>query len=110
MNTEVIERGYEALNQGDLEAASALVAPQYVARFAETAAAWEEVVHVPQAFVEVDAERTIAVVRFKARKSSGAEVDQILATVWTIRDGRATSIETHESLNEALAAVRPDYG
>ena len=110
LNTELIERGYDALNRGDLEAASALVDPDCVARFAEVAAAWEAVMQVPEAFVEVDFERTIALVRFKARKSSGAEVDQILATVWTIRDGKATSIETHESLNQALAAVRPDYG
>jgi ketosteroid isomerase-like protein len=125
-NVELIESGYEALNRGDADAAAELAAPDCVARtrfaalagrtyrgrqgidewFADVAEAWEAVEQVPERFIEIDPERTIAVVRFKARsRESGAEVEQIFATVWTIRDGRATSIDTYDSLDEALDAV-----
>ena len=51
----------------------------------------------------------VAVVRLTARgKTTGIPVEQLIAQVWTIRDGRALRAQTFPHLSEALAAAGID--
>jgi ketosteroid isomerase-like protein len=133
-NEEVIRRGYEAISRGDVAAAKTLLHPDCElltlfggvagrtyrghegidAWFADMQESWEEVEQTPERFIEVDGERTIAVVRFRGRgRGSGIEIDQRLAGVFTIRGGKGIRVETYASLDEALEAAgvgsRPPY-
>lgn len=130
IHADLINRAYEAMNARDVDAAKAMAAPDIELRtrftgvagrayrgfsgieqwFADVHEAWEDVEQIPQRFIEVSPERTIAVVRFKARgKASGVEVDQEIAPIFTIRGGRVIGIETHPSVDAALAAAgRPE--
>jgi ketosteroid isomerase-like protein len=125
-NGELIRRGYEAISRGDVEALKELIDPECeihslfgsvagrVYRGHEGADRWyadmeESFVGVeqrPERFIEVDAERMIAVVRFRGQgRGSGAEVDQRFAVICTIRDGKGVRLETYASLDEALEAA-----
>jgi ketosteroid isomerase-like protein len=54
-------------------------------------------------------ESVVAVVRLTARgKTTGIRVEQRIAQVWTIRDGRALRAQTFPKLSEALAAAGLD--
>src|SRR5919201_5262633 len=109
-NTELIRRGYEAWNRGDVEGVLALLDPEiewrgythlpdsgtfsgreqvriWLARFLE---AWEELeIELTDLFEAGDA--VVALVRFHGRgRGSGVEVrGGTDAHVWTIRDRRA---------------------
>jgi ketosteroid isomerase-like protein len=125
-NQEVIRRGFEALNNGDLEAAKALADPECEIRTlttslagrtyrghagveqwaADAAESWESLRQTPEQMIEVDAERTIVELRFEARgKASGVEIAQTLVAIWTVRNGKVTRVENYPTLNEALGAV-----
>ena len=125
-HNELIRRAYEAVNRGDAEAVKALADPagemetmftsltggghtgyEGVERwFKDVAESWTDIDMELNEFIEVDADRTIALVRFKARgRESGVEVNQDFAATWTIRDGKALRVETHPTLEEALAAL-----
>jgi ketosteroid isomerase-like protein len=125
-NEELIRRSYDAINRRDLKAAKELVDPDCEVRalftgldgrtyrghegierwLAEAEESWEDIEQTPERFIEVDPERTIAVIRFRGRgRGSGVQVDQQLAVIATIRDGRAVSVESFTSLAEALEAV-----
>jgi len=56
----------------------------------------------------VDAgDRVVVMIHHSGRgRTSGIEVDQRYAMVWTIRDGRATRMEMYPTRAEALKAVR----
>jgi ketosteroid isomerase-like protein len=124
--TEFIRRSYELANAGDVEQAKALAHPdceldtRFAALaghayrghegieqwFADVEESWEGVKQTPLRFIELDEERTIAVVRFEARgRASGVHIDQEIAVIWTIRDGKCARLETHGSLNEAFEAA-----
>jgi ketosteroid isomerase-like protein len=127
---EFIRRAYDVVDAGDVEGAKALADPDCELRtrftalagrtyrghsgieewFADVEDAWEAVKQTPLRFIDVDAERTIAVVRFEARgRGSGVLVDQEIAAIWTLRDGRCARIETLGTVEEALesAGLRP---
>jgi ketosteroid isomerase-like protein len=55
----------------------------------------------------VDAgDRVIAISRMVARShTSGIEVEQAVALVWTVRDGRAVRLDPYATRDEALRAV-----
>jgi hypothetical protein len=122
-NEEVIRRGYEAINRGDVVAMKQLVDAdvELHSRFGAVAGrvyrghegidrwyadmqeSFGEVEQLPERFIEVDAERTIAVVHFRGKgRGSGAEVDQRFAVICTVRDGKGVKLETYASLDEAL--------
>ncbi len=74
--------------------------------FADVVESWTDLDLELQDFIEVDAERTIVLVRFKGRgRESGVEIDQEFAATWTFRAGKAVRVETHPSLEEARAAL-----
>ena len=122
-NEELIRRGYEALNAGDLETIKGLIGPDCEIRTqftslggrtyrgpeaietwsAEASESWETMKQEPERFITVDAERTIVVVRFRGRgRESGVAIDQSLAVLVTIRDQKVVGIESHDSLDSAL--------
>jgi uncharacterized protein len=121
-DVEALERGYAALNRGDLSVVLDLLDPDIE---------WHEPTPSPEAgchrgrgsferfvrgwiesFDEFRVEpeevierrgRLIAVVRQSGRgRTSGVEVEARLAHVWTVRDGRAVRWEALADANEAL--------
>jgi ketosteroid isomerase-like protein len=122
-NVEALQRGYEALNRGDLSVVLDLLDPDIE---------WHEPAPSPEAgtysgrdsferFIrswidsldgfQVEPERVIerrdkliAIVRQSGRgRASGVQVDARLAHVWTVQDGRAIRWEAVGDPDEALA-------
>ena len=122
-NVEALQRGYEALNRGDLSAVLELLDPDIE---------WHEPAPSPDAGThrgrdsferffrgwldsfedfQVEPEKVvarggklIAVVNQSGRgRASGVRVDTRLAHVWTVRDGRAIRWESVADPDEALA-------
>jgi ketosteroid isomerase-like protein len=125
-NEQLIRRGFELVNRGDVEGTVAIAAPDCEIRtvltsvagqthrghegvrqwFRDVDEAFEEVEQRVVRIVEVDDERGIVVVRFLARgRGSGVAVDQEIASLWTIRDGLVQSLESYQSFEEAQAAA-----
>ena len=127
---EAIREAYRAINARDVGAARALAekltdpAVEIRSRFAgvegrvyrghgaieqwfaDTAETWETIEQTPERFIDAGSDRTIAVVRFKARgKTSGVELDEQFAVTFTFRDGRIVTIDSHPSLGAALEAA-----
>jgi ketosteroid isomerase-like protein len=122
-NAKLVRRGYDAWNQGDIEAVLAFLDPEIE---------WEGYTHIPEsgtlsgrdevkawlgrfleAWEELDIEvtdlienedRVIALVRFRALgKESGVKVDGGAdAHVWTVRDGKAVAVRLHQGTRDAL--------
>ena len=123
---QLIREGYDAMNRRDADWLRARAHPdlEFRSRFSgvagrtyrgkrgleewleDTGESWEEMEQVPERLIDLDDERTIAEVRFRARgKTSGAMVEQRLAVVFTIRDGQAVRMDAYDSLEEALEAT-----
>jgi uncharacterized protein len=126
-NADLIRRGYQAWNHGDVEA---------VVEFLDPEIRWEGYTHIPEsgtltgreevrawlerfleAWEELDIEvtdmienndRVIALVSFHGLgKGSGVEVEGgVDAHVWTVRDGRAVAVRLYQGTQEALEGVR----
>jgi ketosteroid isomerase-like protein len=122
-NADLVRRGYESWNSGDVEAVLAFLDPEIK---------WEGYTHIPEsgdlagreevkawlqrfleAWEELDIEVTdliesgdqvIALVRFRALgKESGVEVEGgVDAHVWTVRDGKAVAVTLYQGTREAL--------
>jgi ketosteroid isomerase-like protein len=125
-NADLISRGYEAWNHGDIEA---------VVEFLDPEIRWEGYTHIPEsgtltgrdevrawlerfleAWEELDIEVTelnesgdqvVALVRFHALgKGSGVEVASGVDThVWTVRDGKAVAVKLYQGTPETLESL-----
>jgi ketosteroid isomerase-like protein len=125
-HVEVIRQVYERINAWDIEGGMHLADPEIELRtrftavagrpyrglegvrqwFADVGETLEEVEQTPTRFIEVDDERTISVVDFHARgRGSGVVIEQEIAVIFTIRDGKILTLETYPSVDEALAAA-----
>jgi len=126
-SVELIRRGYEAFNRGDLDAAVATFDPEIewvgpqILPDAPSAyrghdgvrtfwAAWAEVFE--QFWVEIEemidaGDQIVAIVRVHGRgRDSGVDVETpSFPHVWTVRDGRPVRMEMMQSRREALEAV-----
>jgi ketosteroid isomerase-like protein len=126
-SVEVIRRGYEAFNRGDLDSAIADMDPQIewlgpaILPDAPSAyrghdgvrafwAIWDEVFE--QFWVEIEemidaGDQVVAMVRIHGRgRDSGVDVaTPSFPHVWTVRDGKQVRMEMMPSRREALAAV-----
>ena len=123
-NARLIREGYAALNRLDVEWLSARMHPdlEFTSRFsglsgrtykgvgafeqwfADVTESWDSIEQNPERLIDLDAERTAVEVRFKARgRGSGVEVDQRIAFVFTLRDGKVTRIDPYDSFEDALA-------
>jgi hypothetical protein len=126
-NTELIRRGYEAWNRGDVEAVLDLLHPNiewrgythipesgtlvgrdqvraWLVRFLE---AWEELAIEVTELIEAG-DRIVALVRFHALgRESGVPVEGGAdAHVWTIREGQVVAVTLYQGTREGLEAVR----
>jgi ketosteroid isomerase-like protein len=60
---------------------------------------------VPEEFIAAG-DRVVVVIRFRGTgRESGIPVDERLAHLWTIRDGKAARMSVHSSREDALAAA-----
>jgi uncharacterized protein len=65
--------------------------------------AFERLDLVPEEFLEVG-ERVVVVFRFQGTgRESGVPIDERLAHLWTIRNGKAVRMEVHSGRDEALS-------
>jgi ketosteroid isomerase-like protein len=125
-NVEIVRSVYAAWAAGDGEKALGLLHPEitvdatrrvfnpatYVGfeglrqMFGDTVDVWEEFPFEPLEFIDAG-DRVAVVGRLVAKgKGSGVEVDQPIAAVWTVLDGRAVRWELgYTSRTEALEAV-----
>lgn len=120
---DLVRRGYEAWNRGDVEAAIEFLDPDirwegythipesgtlngreevktWLARFLE---AWEELDIEVTELIE-NGDQVVALVRFHALgKESGVEVESgVDAHVWTVRDEKGVAVKLYQGTREAL--------
>jgi hypothetical protein len=125
-DAELIRRGYEAWNRGDVDAVLDLLDPRiewrgythipeagtlagreqvrdWLERFLE---AWEELEIELTDLIETG-DKVVALVRFRALgKGSRVRVEGgVDAHVWTIRDGSVVAVKLYQGTGEALAAL-----
>jgi ketosteroid isomerase-like protein len=124
-NVELLKRGYEAFNQGDMEAVFELLDPDFELVTAErvlftgTYRGRDQVQRLLQDQEEVFGELTmepyeffetgdqvVVFLRQRARgQASGAEVEITVAHLWTIRNGRGVRMEGFPEREKALEAA-----
>ncbi len=126
-NVELVRKGYDAWNRGDIAAAVALAHPdfewvappdlvgarggrgradfgRYLRSFSEV---WDEFRCEPKGFWSAG-DTVLVLVRETGRgKLSGARVHHHLVHVWTIRDGRVTRMEGHVERPDTLERLLP---
>jgi ketosteroid isomerase-like protein len=124
-NVEIVRRGYEVFERGDIQAILGLMDPEIEARFdpsmpdPEPRYGHDGFVSWLQSWlepweryrIEVDelidvGERVIAVCReFGRRKDSGFEVEQPTYHVWTLKGGKAVRLDATYERAYALEAA-----
>jgi ketosteroid isomerase-like protein len=125
-NAEIVRRGYEAFNRGDLESVLELLDPQvrvdvlpespmsetyhghagFLKMAGENAEMFERYSANPEDVIELDGEHIVVLIRSAARgRMSGVEIEGRLAHLWTIRDGKAVRFESFRTEAEARAAA-----
>jgi ketosteroid isomerase-like protein len=125
-NVENLRQAYEAFNSGDIERIlafahsdfEAVVPPELSAEpdtyrghdgirryFQSFEDAMDDIHFQPEQFWEVG-QSVVALVRLTAKgRQTAIPVEQRIAQVWTVLDGKAVGVRTYPSLPEALAAV-----
>ena len=126
-NLEVVRAGFEALNEGGVEALIPFIHPEFEATtppelaaepdtyrghdgvrryFASFYDAMDRVTFEAEDFIAVG-DRVVVPMVLRARgRTTGIEVEQRVAQVWTLREGKAIGAEAFGTLDEALAAAR----
>ena len=125
-DVDALRRSYEALNEGDIEACLAVLAPDAVWREStelpgatevrgreeirrfldEFLEPWAEI-HQEIEDVRVEGDRIALLIRLKAvGRESGVEVATRYAHVWTFRDGQGVDVDAYRDQEDALAALR----
>jgi|Tabmets5t2r1_1033131.scaffolds.fasta_scaffold09932_2 ketosteroid isomerase-like protein len=125
-NIELVRRGYEAWNRGDLGGVLELVDPEFewepveipwsgtmrtrgefVSYLKSLGRIWETFRLEPEELREIG-DAVLVVVLERARgRASGVEVEQRLVHLWSFRNGRAHRMQTFFSTRQALEAVGP---
>jgi uncharacterized protein len=124
-NIELLKRGYEAFNRGDLDAAFELLDPEIEwvndervpfagtyrghdelrALFRDQQEVFGEITMEPIEVFETG-DQVVAFVRQRARgQASGAAVEITVGHLWTIRDGRAVRWQGFPQREKALEAA-----
>ena len=124
-NVELLQRGYEAFNRGDLDAAFALLDPEIEwvtdprvpfagtyrghdelrGLFQEQQEVFGRMTMEPYEFFEAG-DQVVAFVRQRARgEASGAAIEITVGHLWTIRDGRAVRWQGFPERERALEAA-----
>jgi ketosteroid isomerase-like protein len=125
-NVENLRQAYEAFSSGDLGRILAFAHPDFEAvvppelsaepdtyrghagirrYFQSFEDAMDEIRFRPERFWDAG-ESVVAVVRLTAKgRQTAIRVEQRIAQVWTIRDGKAVGLRTYPTLSEALQAA-----
>ena len=124
-NVELVRTIYDRFRAGDTEGALAFHAPDVeihdrpeipdprvyrghegvLSALSASRATFERLDMVPEEFVDAG-DRVIVVFRFVGKgRESGVPIDERLAHVWTIRDGKAVRLDVHSGRDEALRAA-----
>jgi ketosteroid isomerase-like protein len=124
-NVEVVRKGYEAFERGDIQAVLSLLDSEIETRVDRTLPDWEPryghdgFISFLQAWLEpwetyrievdelIDAgERVLVVCReFGRRKDTGFEIEQAAYHVWTLKDEKAVRLDAFIERSEALEAA-----
>ena len=130
-NLEIVQRGFDAFNQGGVEGILPFIHPEFEATTPPNLASepdtyrghdgirrwfdsFDEVMDQirwdAHDFQAVD-DRVVVEFTLRARgKTSGLDFGQDAVMVWWLRDGKAIRLELFETLDEALAAAREPVG
>jgi uncharacterized protein len=125
-NVELIRRGLEAFNSEDMERILAFVDPGFetevsgelsaepdtyrghdgIRRYFESFRdAMDEIRFQPERFWDAG-EAVVVALRLTAKgRQTAIRVEQRMAQVWSVRDGRAIGVRTYTSIAEALRAA-----
>jgi uncharacterized protein len=125
-NAELVRRGYEAFNRGDIDAVLELFDPDvelgvledspiaesfhghdgFRKMIAENNDMFDQYRSRPEEILEPSEDKIVVVVRSAARgRLSGAEVEGRVVHVWTIRDRKVVRMQVFNSREEALRAA-----
>jgi ketosteroid isomerase-like protein len=125
-NAELVQRGYDAFNRGDLDAVLEFFDPEieigvledspiardfrghegFRAMLAENAEMFTDYRNEPLEIIEASDESIVVVIRSAARgRLSGAEVEGRLAHLWTIRDDKVIRFQAFRTREDALLAA-----
>ena len=132
-NVELVRRGYEAFNRGDIQTLLALFDPRvevhlsadgrqvlgsqfsavysgldgFMEFLGQLQAGWQQWSWEPEEFIDAGEDRVLVMVRMraKAKGGGGADVDQPMAQVCTMQDGRLVRHETYWDREAARRAV-----
>jgi ketosteroid isomerase-like protein len=125
-NVETVRRGYEALNEGGIEAALDFFDPdveidfppeispepqtlrghEAIRRWFEVLAEIMESVRIePEEFIEAGNRVVVPVRLIGTGRGSGIEAVQRVTQVWTLRDGRAVRMDAYAEKASALEVV-----
>ena len=125
-NADLVRRGYEAWNRGDVEGVLTFLDPEiewhgythlpesgaltgrdevreWLERFLD---AWDQLDIDVTELIE-SGDQVVALVRFQGRgKGSGVQVEGGAdAHVWTVRDGKIAAVKLYQGTSEALQAI-----
>jgi ketosteroid isomerase-like protein len=125
-NIDAVKAGFEALDQGGVEALLGFIDPEFetttppelsvepgtyrghdgLRRYFESFyEVMEEIRFEPDDFIDAG-DRVVVPVRLIARgRDTGIEAEQALAFVWTLRDRKAIRLESYPTRAEALEAA-----
>ena len=125
-NVEALRQGFEAFNSGDIGRILTFAHPDFEAEVPRELSAepdtyrghdgirryfesfqdvMEEIRFQPERFWDAG-QSVVVVARLTARgRQTAIPVEQRIAQVWTMRDGRALRVRTYVSLSEALEAA-----
>jgi ketosteroid isomerase-like protein len=124
-NVVIVRNAHEALNGGDIDALIRLCDPAFrldmsdrvfnpavfeghdgVRRFySEVGDVWENYTWEPEKLLE-SGDWVVALLRSRAKgRSSGIEIERRTAMLWTVREGRLTSLRFFRDRDRALEAA-----
>lgn len=128
-DVERLRRGYDALNEGGVEAVLDWLAPQievserqtlldretyhgiggFVRFFAVNMEAFEQLTFEPEEFIDAG-DDVIVMLRQRARgRVSGAEVESRVAHLWTLEDGTPVRLRIFGDKQQAVEAARAPH-
>lgn len=124
-NVELLKRGVDAFNRGDMDGMLAMLDPEvefvtaglfpgtapiyrghdgWVTFWGDFRGTWESL-RIETNEVHEAGDRVVLLMTFNARGRNGLEVHRKFANVWTIRDGLAVRLQSYGEWSAALESV-----
>ena len=129
VDVEQMRRAYEGLSRGDVEGALELIDPEVEVRdrpeapdpqtyhgydgvrtaVQSTFDTFDQVEFEPEQFVEAG-DHIVVVIRLRGKgKGSGVPVEDRIAHLWTMRDGKAWRLQVYSDPEQAIADARREF-